>query len=155
MTPAEPPGKKLALWSAAFLLLLLLLWPLERYVGEKHWLMMLITYLPQQWLAIPLLALLLPACLQRDARALLLLSASALVLIVPLMGFRLNHPRQARPDLRVMTFNIEAEEKGTAEVLRTIRQQAPDLLCLQEATRNIWAADSPPSPELLPSSPFI
>lgn len=136
-------------WSAAYLVFLVLLWLTERWIGERHWLTMELTYLPQQWFALPLVALVPIAAARRDTRALALQMASVMVLLFPLLGVRLNLPQAGKPDIRVMTLNIEAEAGGAAGILRLIGDEKPDVVCLQEATRNIWVPDSPPTPALL------
>lgn len=127
---------------------LALLFLIERFVAERHWLATFLTYIPQWPFLVPAVLLLLAALVRRDRRS-ALVNAGALVLgLVVLLGFRFALPLRpaASERLRVMTFNILHGERGTEQIAAVIRAAAPDVICLQET--NAFRALPDPKPAL-------
>ena len=172
-----------ALWlpvfSALHLVALLILWALENIIGERNRWTALMLYLPQQGLIFaPLLLLFWTARRQWKQRrastrdgaktrnsgaaigiawfcngaALALAWFGFLGFVVPL-GKRAAPPNALR--LRAMTFNVHLGASGTQRIARLIRQENPDIICLQE-TRALGAIPDPipPLKKLLPQWHF-
>jgi endonuclease/exonuclease/phosphatase family metal-dependent hydrolase len=96
-----------------------------------------LTYAPQQfWFGFS--SLLLVTSLQlRDRKALALNCIALLFVIFTFQGFNIPWGRTEQSvtqptRLRVMTFNIEYGAHGIEQIAKVIRQQQPEVLCLQE-----------------------
>jgi vancomycin resistance protein VanJ len=133
---------------------LLLLWGLERFVGERYWLTALLVYVPQAPFVAPALLLALVALARHHGRALALnlaaLAAAAVLLLhvaLPLSGLggRLRTAAGSEIPLRVLTFNVEHGEAGAPAIARAIRAAHPDLFCLQEAIQGVESPDPTPA----------
>lgn len=135
--------------AMANLALLVLLFLLERFVGEQNWLVTLATYAPQIVYAPVTLVLLLAALARRNRRAVAVNIFAAVFLVFALLGLRLHLPNHAPADLRVMTFNVEKWSHGTAAVAEAIRGQKPDVVCLQEAGQYFWLTRADQTPKAL------
>lgn len=135
--PAEPPRRRwLDRLSGADLLALALLWTVETFIAERHWLATLVTYLPQWPFVAPAALLLLVSLVRRARRATLINAGAVLFGMVALLGFRFTLPGnipKGSPVLRVMTFNIRHGDGGTERIAAAIRHLDPDVICLQEA----------------------
>jgi vancomycin resistance protein VanJ len=119
------------------LLLVFLIWAGERAIGERWWLTTWVLYLPQMLYLAPSLLMMALALLLRRWRALAGQVAVVVLGVGLLFGgaYRLPHP-MSRGDLRVMTWNIESLGESPPGVLAAIRREAPDVLLLQEITRD-------------------
>jgi vancomycin resistance protein VanJ len=111
----------------------------ERIGPERFWLLAFVEYLPYPvHLAPALLALVLSLALGRWWRGLALLTV---VLVAwPVMGLELHdaEPAGGRMALRVMTYNIKAQQAATrpdgyVALAREVEVQNPDILLVQDA----------------------
>ena len=126
---------------------LALLFLIERFVAERHWLATLITYIPQWPFLVPAALLLLAALALRDRRSALVNAGTLLFGLVALLGFHFSLPRQGGTEhLRVMTFNIRHGDGGTERIAAVIRAADPEVVCLQET--NAFRALPDPKPAL-------
>jgi len=130
------------------------LWLVEAFVAERHWLTTLVTYLPQHAFGLPTLLLLLVAARRRDWLLGGISLATGAFLLVALMGFTVPLPSTPKPTgvrVRVMTYNIHHAMAGAAPVAAVIRQIDPDIVCLQEAgALRPWPDPVPRLQALLP-----
>lgn len=129
--------------TVANLAFLLLLWLVETYVAERHWLTTLITYSPQHWAGLPLLVLLPWALIRRSWRAVGLNVLALCVFMFALLGFRV-HGLPSRTDgqpVRVMTWNIHHSSRGVDAIVRAVEAGRPDIVCIQEANDGNWKSD--------------
>jgi vancomycin resistance protein VanJ len=136
----DPKRKRrpwLRILSAANILGLLLLMLLNMFVAEASWFTMLLAYVPQVIFVIPSLALLVWAIFARDWRNSLALIGALSVATFALLGLRLHFSfSDSKHRLRVLTFNTEHAAKGIDNVIAVIREQDPDVFCLQECDAN-------------------
>ncbi|GMU56308.1 MAG: hypothetical protein AMXMBFR33_54540 [Candidatus Xenobia bacterium] len=123
------------LW--AYLGLLLLLPCLWAWLGERHWLLVLLRYLPAVCYLVPLLLILLVRRPLPPALVLLTL----LVYLGLYSGLALNWPRSGQ--LKVLTWNIHAGVDGLKQVQETLLSQAADIVLLQEARRPARGGEDP------------
>jgi vancomycin resistance protein VanJ len=112
-------------------------------LGDRFWPSTLLLFGPRWVLALPW-PLLAGAALfkKRDRRLLLLLVPLGLVLLFPILGFRvpLRSPFFAESDtrdLRVMSYNI-GDERFDAKAFQSILEESlPDVVALQECTEDL------------------
>ena len=135
-TRARPRGERLLL-AASWLSLVVVVaaWGAKRYVGERHWLGVLLAFMPQQpFLVLP--ALLGSVSVLRRCGTALAVNAAALAWTCwVLMGVRvplLNGRSAGAPTIRVLTYNTHCATGGVDNVARIIRDTGPDVVCLQE-----------------------
>ncbi len=109
----------------------------QQAVGAAPWWLELSRYLPYPVLLAPaLLALVLATAL---GRAWIVAAASGLLITATVtMGFVWHAPGDGRPRIRLMTYNVKAEQSrqragGRAEIAREVAAFAPDILVLQDA----------------------
>jgi vancomycin resistance protein VanJ len=142
------------------------LWLVERYIGERFWYTNFITYVPQHLSSLPVLLLLFAAACLKNRRLILLNGAVLLVWALTFGGVNIPwqstlgrlerkafaRNRTAKPhSLRVMSYNILCGLGGIDKLAQTIREQNPDVLCMQETI--YWKQEPDPIPplqELLP-----
>jgi vancomycin resistance protein VanJ len=119
------------------LLFMLLVWAGQEWVGERWWVTTWALYLPQPIFLAPSLLLIAVALLLRRWRALVWQIGAALIGAALLIrgGYRLPRP-PVRGDLRVMTWNVRALTFDPGGILAAIRREDPDVLLLQEATKD-------------------
>ena len=130
-----------SLWTAGLnAALLAVLWLFESRVGEAFWLSGLLCYLPQHWVLLPTLLLLALALRKRSWKAagayaltLGLATHVFLGLQIPAASTWSQAKTPGRTRLRVMSYNIVGGLGGIERVAATIREQKPDIICLQEA----------------------
>lgn len=137
------------LFAVVNLALLIMLFLLERFVGEGNWLVTLATYAPPVIYAPFTLVLLLAALARRNRPAVAVNVFAIVFLVFALLGLRLHWPDASPADLRVMTFNVEKWSHGTAAVAEAIRGQKPDVVCLQEAGTYFWLTRADQTPTAL------
>lgn len=132
--------------------LLALLWLIEYVMAERHWSTMLFAYAPQYGLILAPAALAV-ICLRHEQRKLALSNSALLVLAISAFGdIQLplaslwRAPGLPASELRVLTYNIHHGIGGTQNVARVVREQKPDIVCLQEASATDRMPD--PVPEL-------
>jgi endonuclease/exonuclease/phosphatase (EEP) superfamily protein YafD len=105
-----------------------------RFVGERWWVTSVALYLPRAvFLApLPILAIALP--LLRAGRVPYIALGASLPVGLVLMGFVPPWPSRpaAVPSLRILSFNVNAEQAGVDEVLAEIDGYAPEILLMQE-----------------------
>ena len=110
-------------------------------MGERHVLTSLLTYAPQVLFVIPTAVLLFIGLGRRDRTATSINVVALGFCLFALVGLRCRVTaahRTAGATLRVMTFNVEKWSHGTAAVAAAIRDQDPDVVCLQEAGAYFW-----------------
>lgn len=132
-------SRLLRVFSIANLIGLVLLWPVEAFIAERHWLTVLITYMPQHLFCLPAVLLLAASLLKRDRRMLAANGAALAFFAFALLGF--NIPLGAKPAasslrVRVMSYNIHQGSRGMRNVANVVERHHPDILCLQEV--NSW-----------------
>lgn len=132
-------GRRLAMVTAAYGCVLLLLPCLWAWRGEVDWPLILARYLPQALYLVPLAVLGLLALLMRSWTRLGLVMAESLLVVLFYMGpkfqaFASTSPAPTSPvrSVRVLTFNIEGCQAGVNRVVEVIQEAAPDVLILQE-----------------------
>lgn len=126
------------LYAAGTLGLLLAL----RGLGDRHWAGTLLLYAPRWPYALPLVGLVPAAALKRRA-ALIPLALSALVLVGPVMGFRVPWGRllgatPRGPRLRIMTCNAQSGHADPERLGDAVTATDPDVLLGQE-----WSGGPP------------
>jgi len=121
-------------------------WAIAMRGAEFNWFTTLLLYMPQHiWLFVPAILLLI-AWARRNRGAILWNLVTIGFVSVALMGFRFPVRRVGEAPgirLRVMTYNINHGGAGFGRVAETIRQQAPDIVCLQEANLGPWNSEMP------------
>lgn len=123
--------------------LLVVGWILGTTVAERWWPAAILTYLPQLPLGTATVLLLLAASLKRRGRAIVMNLAVLASFVVGPMGYQFRSPRQTQGSpFRVMTYNIHGGTYGVDGVVETIRREAPDVVCLQEAGLETPAASA-------------
>lgn len=130
------------------IILLVLLWLIQTQVAERNWLGTLVTYAPQFPFGLPLLVLLFISVIKRKSSAIKVNTAGALFFLFAFMGFRwsLWQPPAKAEYLRVMTYNIHQGRAGVEHIVKEIREENPDVVCLQEA--NVFGAWQQLTPSL-------
>lgn len=133
-------GLKRLVW--AYLAVILSVWGLGEWVGERTVPTLLLAYAPPALLLLPLPLLALAALWQRAARLPVLL---ALLAGLGYAGLRLNAPVTPQAgDLTLLTYNIARGTHGSAERLaEQIQAQNADIIALQET--NGWDAEFTPT----------
>lgn len=107
---------------------------LQNTVGERNGATALLTYFPQHGFgALPFLLLLL--CLKARARRLAWLNGASLAFwMFALLGFQLPSLRFDHPKtLRILTYNVLGGHANASQIARDVRNQKPDIVCLQES----------------------
>jgi vancomycin resistance protein VanJ len=114
-----------------------------RFVGERWWFTGATLYLPRIGFALPLPFVVAALLICRMHRLLLLQLVSAGLILFPLMGLVLPHPRFNRDSgqkMRVLSFNVDKDAAGLQTLLAAIDRYSPDLLLMQEI---VVGTDSP------------
>lgn len=127
---------RLSGWNLA---LLVALWVFEQFFAERFRPTTILTYAPQHFWLVPTLCLLAACAWKRRAKLLAFNLFTALLFVVFFLGFNIPFGRwmpqataASSTRLRVMTFNIKGGLNGVDEVAQVVREQKPDVLCLQE-----------------------
>ena len=118
------------------LIFILLLLVSEIFIAERHWLTTLFTYAPQQLFTVPTILLLVISIVLKRKRELLINSALFVFCLFVFLGFNIPfHPfmKSGGTRVHVMTYNIHHALGGVDNVVEVIKQQSPDIVCLQEA----------------------
>lgn len=114
----------------------------QRRPGEDSWIGALLVYAPQiQWVIPPALALLVTLLARRGGLSLINLLVTAYALFVP-AGFRVNDyvaPAPGQPVLRVATWNVYGKTEDIDLVRARVASWDADIVCLQEARREVFA----------------
>lgn len=147
---------------------LVVLWAVAMRAAEYCWPAALLLYIPQHvWLVLPALLLLI-ALVRRNRRVMLWNLASLWIVVVTLMGFHLpkGSPympvvsgraarwqvvEQSGTPIRVMTYNMHHASKGLERIAADVKEQNPDIVCLQEANTGDWSSELPREMESLMS----
>ena len=113
-------------------------------LSDVWWPATLVLFAPRWLWALPLLALV-PMALRRRPRLLWVLAATALVLVVPVLGWVPPSPSSLTgpatpPDLRVLTYNIGGGNLIPAEIVPWLDEVAPDVALFQECNAAIEPA---------------
>lgn len=146
---ATARSQGLLAWS--YVALLCLIWALFRWVGERHWSIALLLYVPRMVWAIPLLGFGVSAVRSRMASVYAPSSVALVVWLGPLMGLRWSSgealPHASAPPrvVRMFVQNVHGfpQVDGLLAQLRAIE---PELIVLQEAGRfsvDWWEAAIP------------
>jgi vancomycin resistance protein VanJ len=118
-------------------------WAALRWIGEGWWGTALLLYVPHVVLLVPVVVLAIAVAIVGPRRWLALHVATALWVLVPIMGLRWSGPGDGTPGssrLRVLTFNVANGHRSVAAVVAEIAAVAPDVVLLQESTPEINAA---------------
>lgn len=106
----------------------------EKLVAEQAWPGILLITLPAYALLLLPLIVLATSLLKRKAKPifvnLAVLVVSLLVYLAPALSINRS---DAKPNLKVLTYNIKLGEMGIEGLLETIRKESPDIVCLQES----------------------
>ena len=131
--------------SAINLLCLLLLRSAEALAGS-NWLVALLSYLPPVLFLLPALLLALLSLVRRRWPMLILNTLACTFVVFALMGLRvpLGTQTESPSNFRVMTYNVDKWSHGAAAVASVIRQNHPDVFCLQEAGDYFYVPDHQP-----------
>ncbi|HVF85464.1 MAG TPA: endonuclease/exonuclease/phosphatase family protein [Abditibacteriaceae bacterium] len=130
--------QRLCWWN---FMLLVALWVFEQFVAEHFRWTTIVTYAPQHLWIFPTLCLLIACGWKRRPKLLAFNASVTLLFVVFFLGFNVPLSRwmpQAEAEatsstrLRVMTFNIVGGLIGVDNVAQVVREQKPDVLCLQE-----------------------
>ena len=125
-------------WTLAGWTFLLVIWLLQNVVGESWWPAVWPLYLPAHWIGVPAAILSVWSLLRRQKKAIFANVAALLVWFFVFLGF--NIPLQklrrestaSRGKVRVLTYNIHYGSDGAKNIARVIRDENPDIICLQE-----------------------
>ncbi|MBI3839179.1 MAG: endonuclease/exonuclease/phosphatase family protein [Planctomycetia bacterium] len=145
----------LRVFVATYCVLIVGLWGWMVGDGDRGWVATLILFGPR-WICLLPLPLLAIASLALDRRVLWALGAAAVVIVGPIMGFRIHLLPNARgrPTLRVLTCNVEKDVFDPHALATLIEREQPDVVALQEvssATKFIW----PPGWHIVNRDEFI
>jgi endonuclease/exonuclease/phosphatase (EEP) superfamily protein YafD len=100
--------------------------------ADRSWLATILLFGPRWLCALPLLVLV-PLAAWLWPRLLVVLAATGLVILVPLLGFRLHLSSAGQPArLRVMTCNVNRFNYSGQAMRSLIATERPDLVALQE-----------------------
>jgi endonuclease/exonuclease/phosphatase (EEP) superfamily protein YafD len=110
-------------------------WLSLRYAGDRFWPATVLLFAPRWPMALPLI-LLAPMAIFIRRRSLWVLSAVALLIAWPIMGFKIARlprtPGSSRSDLRVLTLNTHFIAMNAFAMRDLINLERPDVIALQE-----------------------
>ncbi len=136
-------GRRLVVLAVANLAFLAVVWLLETFIAERHWLTTLITYSPQQWVGVPSALLLIWALIRRAWLPVGLVVPALCIFYFALLGPAI--PFGNRPilsdnaaNVRLMTWNVHSAFGGVDNVIAAVRREHPDIVCFQEANDGHW-----------------
>ena len=136
------PRFSLVFWSIVNAVLLAVLVALENGVGEKTAPTALLLYLPQHLFGALTIALLVASAWRKNWRVFALNGLVFGLFCGFLLGFRVPLGAHSEANsVRVVTWNIAQNPRGTAMVAREIRALNPDIVCLQETTAPLGVRD--------------
>jgi len=110
-------------------------WGLLFWGGDRWWFPTVMLYSPRWLYALPLVALVPAALLWRRRRMLWVLTAAALIVGGPIMGFCAPWTGGAASDestIRTLTSNVQSDHVDREALARLIEQTRPDIVALQE-----------------------
>ncbi|HBO42995.1 MAG TPA: hypothetical protein DD670_03485 [Planctomycetaceae bacterium] len=119
-----------------YLVVVLAVWLLLRFAGERWWPATMMLFGPRWPYAAPL-AVLVPVAAFLRPRLLWPLALSALIVLGPILGFRLPWGRLVAPEgppLRVLTYNVHGQSVTSEAMRDLIARVGPDIVALQEAS---------------------
>ncbi len=125
-------GPPLVAVTWGFVVLMLLVHLAVSVIAEQRVPTLLLTYFfpPQVWALCSFLLLLFSLHARR--RAAVIGSLLALVLAVLSLGWAIPRHMASGPSFRLMTYNLARGAGGASGLADTIRQEQPDVVCLQE-----------------------
>lgn len=130
-----------------YLVLLLAVWMLIRFAGDRWWLATVVLFAPRSiWLA-PLVVLVPLAAIWRR-RSLLVLAPAAVVGVVPIMGLCVSFSgfASAGPRLRLLTCNADGKNLRADALRALVLESKPDVISLQEFSGGQqWLLDALPA----------
>jgi vancomycin resistance protein VanJ len=135
--------RRLLTASCLSTLLLLVLWLLEEFVGERTNPTTILLYLPQHAFGLWPLWLCLCSLRRRQWLPAFINTGALTFFLFVLLGLNIptNRSGGTGRHLRVMTYNIQFCSYGTAHVAKAIQSQHPDIVCLQETTPDLEIPD--------------
>lgn len=130
-----------------FLLSTIAAWFMLTFQSEQTIPATVIAYGPR-FVALWPFALLVPAALLFVRRSMWLLAVAALIIVGPIMGFRISVgtlgetlPTVPAPGtLRVLTFNTQSGNALSYDLAIMLRESAPDVFAFQECGEKLWEA---------------
>lgn len=134
---------------------IVVLWLWMVWDGDRGWLATLVLFGPRWMCSIPLPFLTLAAAVYR--RVLLVpLTATAVVILFPILGFQVHLPAAARADttLRVLSCNVDEKRFRISSLAELIVADEIDIVALQEVRENtpyVW----PPGWHVVERDQFI
>jgi endonuclease/exonuclease/phosphatase family metal-dependent hydrolase len=123
-------------WSCTiYLLLILSVWAILHFCADVYWPGTLLLFSPAWIYAVPLVPLSVAAAIWRR-RLLWMLGAVGIVILFPIMDFRLPWAafQPSGPHLRVLTCNVEGGAFRPESLAALIDELEPDVVALQEYT---------------------
>ena len=146
-TPAHPASRwarGLSVWVWLYGLAVAGVALLIHLLSDLWWPATLVLFAPRWIWALPLLVLV-PAALRWRRRLLWVLAPTALLLLIPVLGFvppplSTLAARTAPPDLRVLTYNIGGGRLDPGEIAPWLDDVAPDMAVFQECAAAIEPA---------------
>jgi vancomycin resistance protein VanJ len=136
----SPPRRILTLASVLCTAGVLAYWAGLQWIGERWWGTAMLLYVPHAVLLAPVAVLAIAVAIVGPRRWLALHVATAVWVLVPIMGLRWSGPVAGTPGssrLRVLTFNVANGDRSVAAVVAEISAVSPDVVVLQESTMQI------------------
>jgi len=144
--------KTITVFTTGLLIALIILYILFRLAGESFWLTAFLMYMPQVFIAIPGLILLVISIMKKRIAESLLNAVAILLVVFLFMQFRIYIPHQISTTnaqkMTVLTYNIHAGLSGTSKINKVLRDSAADIIFLQEARKSSRGNHPDPVPEI-------
>ncbi len=120
--------------SVLYLLVLVALWIVLRWQGERWWVATLLLLSPRWPFALPLPLLVGWIVWRRAWGHCVWPIAAACLLAFPILGVRANIPTAGseRPGLRLLSCNVHRQQVDAGELLALIAREKPDVVALQD-----------------------
>ena len=132
--------------GALYVIGLVLAIALMRFVGEHHWATTILLYLPRLGFFLPLPFIVGAYLVVRDwLRALVVLVVAALLVVFPLMGWKMAGRDESAPgSIRVMSWNTYFGRIDNEAIYKKFLEEKPDILLGQATahrTKELFRAD--------------
>lgn len=117
--------------------LLEVIYAAEYLASDQFWPATWLAYIPQHPYGIASIVLVFWALVRRKWGLLLFNGIVALAFVWIFLGFNIPFTKAARPDLRVMSFNVAPRGAGAMDVVKLIQTYQLDVVALQESNTEI------------------